>query len=366
MGREPRRFGLLDRQRMNRDATRRPGSARHPHRCQATAQHISTSRCSRWSPSRGRSRPMRGSSSWTSRPRRSTNARSRPCSTSSAVSRRAASRVIYICHRLDELYAVCDRVTIMRDGKTIDERPMAGASASSSSWRDARQGNRRGAPLRGDRLLERKADIAAGDRCSRPMTVERPIRCCTTPRSRCAAARSSVWPGCSVPAGPRWRAPLFGADQPVRASSRSRQTCPLGSRRAMPSGPGSALLRGPQGGRHHSRTCRCGKISRWRRCRALARNGIVDRAEQRQIVDRFIDLLWRSRQPVPSRRSASFPAAISKKCCWRAGSASTRAALARRADARHRCRRQSRDPGADRIAGRRGHVGVDDITRMCT
>lgn len=29
--------------------------------------------------------------------------------------------VIYISHRLDELYAVCDRVTVMRDGKTIDD-----------------------------------------------------------------------------------------------------------------------------------------------------------------------------------------------------------------------------------------------------
>ena len=36
--------------------------------------------------------------------------------------------VIYISHRLDELYAVCDRVTIMRDGMTIDERPIVGAS----------------------------------------------------------------------------------------------------------------------------------------------------------------------------------------------------------------------------------------------
>jgi ribose transport system ATP-binding protein len=36
--------------------------------------------------------------------------------------------VIYISHRLEELYAVCDRVTIMRDGKTIDERLIAGAS----------------------------------------------------------------------------------------------------------------------------------------------------------------------------------------------------------------------------------------------
>jgi galactofuranose transport system ATP-binding protein len=36
--------------------------------------------------------------------------------------------VIYISHRLDELYEVCDRVTIMRDGRTIDVRPIAGAS----------------------------------------------------------------------------------------------------------------------------------------------------------------------------------------------------------------------------------------------
>ena len=36
--------------------------------------------------------------------------------------------VIYISHRLDELYAVCDRVTIMRDGRTIDVRPVADVS----------------------------------------------------------------------------------------------------------------------------------------------------------------------------------------------------------------------------------------------
>jgi monosaccharide-transporting ATPase len=33
--------------------------------------------------------------------------------------------VIFITHRLDELYQVCDRVTIMRDGRTVDARPMA-------------------------------------------------------------------------------------------------------------------------------------------------------------------------------------------------------------------------------------------------
>jgi len=33
--------------------------------------------------------------------------------------------VIFVSHRFDELYTICDRVTIMRDGHTIDERPMA-------------------------------------------------------------------------------------------------------------------------------------------------------------------------------------------------------------------------------------------------
>ncbi len=33
--------------------------------------------------------------------------------------------VIYISHRLDELHQICDRVTIMRDGSTVDERAMS-------------------------------------------------------------------------------------------------------------------------------------------------------------------------------------------------------------------------------------------------
>lgn len=34
--------------------------------------------------------------------------------------------VIFITHRLDELWAICDRVTIMRDGRTVGDYPMSG------------------------------------------------------------------------------------------------------------------------------------------------------------------------------------------------------------------------------------------------
>ena len=34
--------------------------------------------------------------------------------------------VVYISHRFDELYAVCDRVTVLRDGKLVGTRPLAG------------------------------------------------------------------------------------------------------------------------------------------------------------------------------------------------------------------------------------------------
>jgi monosaccharide-transporting ATPase len=32
--------------------------------------------------------------------------------------------IIFVSHRLDELYAICDGITILRDGSTVDERPI--------------------------------------------------------------------------------------------------------------------------------------------------------------------------------------------------------------------------------------------------
>jgi len=38
----------------------------------------------------------------------------------------AGTAIVYISHRFDELYAVCDRVTVLRDGKHVATRPLAG------------------------------------------------------------------------------------------------------------------------------------------------------------------------------------------------------------------------------------------------
>jgi ribose transport system ATP-binding protein len=34
--------------------------------------------------------------------------------------------IVYISHRLDELYAICDDVTVLRDGRLVETRPLAG------------------------------------------------------------------------------------------------------------------------------------------------------------------------------------------------------------------------------------------------
>ena len=46
--------------------------------------------------------------------------------------------VIFITHRLDELYQVCDRVTVMRDGRTVMTSRMAGRRQAPSHRGDAR------------------------------------------------------------------------------------------------------------------------------------------------------------------------------------------------------------------------------------
>lgn len=33
--------------------------------------------------------------------------------------------LVYISHRMEEIFAICDRITVMRDGKTVDTKKIA-------------------------------------------------------------------------------------------------------------------------------------------------------------------------------------------------------------------------------------------------
>ena len=126
MGRQPTSaLGRIDRRAMRDEAvaTFQPARRRarpRPHR--PTASRSPTSRSSR---SRRPSRSTPRCSSWTSRPPPSRASRSSGCSPSPAACATRAARILFISHRFDEVFALCDTVTVMRDGAYVDTSPIA-------------------------------------------------------------------------------------------------------------------------------------------------------------------------------------------------------------------------------------------------
>ena len=122
--------------------------------------------------------------------------------------------VVFVSHKLDELYAVCDRVTIMRDGRTVKVAEMKGITkvelVASMLGRDvaqvAKSCNSRSAA---------RARISAAFR-SKPSISARATRF-TTFRSTSVAAKSLASPACSDRAAPRQRASCSAPMQPGQA-----------------------------------------------------------------------------------------------------------------------------------------------------
>ena len=125
LGREPRRFGLIDWKRMNRDAANllaRLGLEIDP---RATLGSLNIALRQMIAIARGVSLGAKivvldePTSSLTER----------EVTILYDLIRRLKAEgtgVVYISHRFDELYAVCDRVTILRDGKLVGTRELAG------------------------------------------------------------------------------------------------------------------------------------------------------------------------------------------------------------------------------------------------
>jgi ribose transport system ATP-binding protein len=127
LGREPRRFGLVDWRRLNEEAAailrrfnidvdvRRPLGAFNA----ATRQMVAIARAvSR------KARLVIMDEPTSSLDERETEVLFETIRTLRA----DGVSVLFVSHRLDELYAVCDRVTIMRDGRTVAVSPMSAIS----------------------------------------------------------------------------------------------------------------------------------------------------------------------------------------------------------------------------------------------
>jgi galactofuranose transport system ATP-binding protein len=121
MGREPRRFGLIDWPRMNREAAailRRVGID-----VDATRPLLSLNVAVQQMVAIARAVSFDARLVVMDEPTSSLD--EREVATLFDVIRqlkRDGVSVIFVSHRLDDLFAVCDRVTIMRDGETVEER----------------------------------------------------------------------------------------------------------------------------------------------------------------------------------------------------------------------------------------------------
>ena len=73
----------------------------------------------------GRCRRRRASSSWTSRTATLTGHEVEFLMSTIRALKADGVGIIFITHHLDEVFAICDRVTVMRDGRSVDERPTA-------------------------------------------------------------------------------------------------------------------------------------------------------------------------------------------------------------------------------------------------
>ena len=105
--------------------------------------------------------------------------------------------IIYISHRLEEVFAIADRITVLRDGETVGIVRARRGRPRRPHQDDGRPGAVGGLSQADGRLSARWRSRCGISRTGRPASP--------TSRSRSARARFSAWPDSSGPAGRSWR-----------------------------------------------------------------------------------------------------------------------------------------------------------------
>ena len=166
--------------------------------------------------------------------------------------------MLYISHRLREIFAICDRITVLKDGEHVATQPTGEVDTGKLiSLMVGRELDGyfppRGTPEElGDVRLQGDRHHHAGAR--------------RTSASRCAPARSSASPGCRAPAAPSWPARCSaptrsrrhrrGRRQAGAAAARARASAPAWA--SSPRTASSRASRSPS----RSATTRCSRCAR--------------------------------------------------------------------------------------------------------
>ena len=201
--------------------------------------------------------------------------------------RDAGVAVVFVSHRLDELYAVCDTITVLRDGRSVADAPISELSkyelVSTMLGRALTESERRGRHLRGSRITDAPTMLEARELRRAPVLNGSSI---TLKKGEVVGLAGLLGSGRSETA----RA-LFGADAVTDGEVH------LAGQRVEFASPRDAIR------------ARIGFSSEDRKAEGiipdlsvrenltlallprLCKGGIVDRARQQQIVEAFIDRL---------------------------------------------------------------------------